>query len=136
LPTKTDSVLIHEAEIARENARADYSKFKVGAALQAGSGRIYRGCNVENSTFGLTVCAERVALLSALAAGEQEFSALAVVTRARPPATPCGPCRQLLWEYCGDIEIILANADDDDGVRTLRLSRIFPEPFIFRPEES
>ena len=121
-----------EALAARENARARYSRFRVGAALRTRDGRIYRGCNVENSTFGLTVCAERVALLSALAAGENDFSAIAVVTQSPSPAPPCGSCRQLLWEYCGDIEILLTNLQG--ATRTLRLSEIFPEAFIFEPE--
>jgi len=118
---------------AREHARASYSHFEVGAALRAEGGRVYRGCNVENSTFGLTVCAERVALFSALASGERSFDAIAVATPSEPPATPCGSCRQLLWEYCGDIEIILTNPRGT--IRSIRLSALFPEPFIFKPEE-
>ena len=101
--------LVHEATLARENAVAPFSKYKVGAALRTAGGKVYRGCNVENSTYGLTVCAERVALLSALAAGERKFTAIAVVTQSEEPATPCGPCRQLMWEYCGDIDIFLGN---------------------------
>jgi cytidine deaminase len=125
--------LVQEAFAAREHARAPYSKFKVGAALRTRDGRTYRGCNVENSTFGLTVCAERVALFSALAAGEAEFEAVAVATQSAPPAPPCGSCRQLLWEYCGDLEITLAGTGG--ARRTLRLSDLFPEPFTFKPEE-
>src|SRR5919106_2023945 len=101
--------LVEAALRARENAVAPFSKFKVGAALRTRAGKIYHGCNVENCTYGLTVCAERVALLSALAAGEREFTAIAVVTQSEEPGTPCGPCRQLMWEYCGDIDIMLAN---------------------------
>ena len=101
--------LIKEATIARENASAPFSKFKVGAALRTASGKVFHGCNVENCTYGLTVCAERVALLSAIAAGERSFTAVAVVTQSDVPGTPCGPCRQLLWEYCGDIDVTLAN---------------------------
>ena len=93
----------------------------------ASSGKVYTGCNVENSTYGLTVCAERVALWKALSEGERAFTQIAVVTSSEPPASPCGACRQLLWEFCGDIEIILANLQ---GFRkTLRLSEIFPHPF-------
>ncbi|HEX9491922.1 MAG TPA: cytidine deaminase, partial [Thermoanaerobaculia bacterium] len=91
------ATLVDEAKAARENAVAPFSKFKVGAALRTKSGKIYRGCNVENCTYGLTVCAERVALLTALAAGEREFNAIAVVTQSEEPGTPCGPCRQLMW---------------------------------------
>src|ERR1700747_796532 len=96
--------LIDEAKAARENAVAPFSKFKVGAALRTKSGKIYRGCNVENCTYGLTVAAERVELRSAPAAGEREFTAISVVTQSDEPGPPCGPCRQLMWEYCGDID--------------------------------
>jgi cytidine deaminase len=119
--------LIARAVEVRENACAAYSHYKVGAALAAASGKIYTGCNVENSTYGLTVCAERVALWKALSEGERKFTQIAVVTSSEPPASPCGACRQLLWEYCGDIEVILANIQ---GFRkTLQLTEIFPRPF-------
>lgn len=124
--------LIDEATRARENAVAPFSKFKVGAALLLADGRIVRGCNVENSTYGLTVCAERVALLSALAAGERKFVAVAVSTDAPEPATPCGPCRQLMWEYCGDIDVVVANLQGI--VRHYTLSELFPHPFEFKLE--
>src|SRR5512141_487720 len=101
--------LIAEATKARENASAPFSKFKVGAALRTRGGKVFHGCNVENCTYGLTVCAERVALLSAIAAGERKFDAIAVVTQSEEPGTPCGPCRQLLWEYCGDIPVTIAS---------------------------
>ncbi|MGD0224433.1 MAG: cytidine deaminase [Terriglobia bacterium] len=119
--------LIARAAEVRENACAAYSNYKVGAALQGSGGKVYTGCNVENSTYGLTVCAERVALWKALSEGERKFTQIVVVTSSEPPASPCGACRQLLWEYCGDIEVILANLQ---GFRkTLRLSEIFPRPF-------
>ncbi|HMD87343.1 MAG TPA: cytidine deaminase [Terriglobia bacterium] len=119
--------LIARAVQVRENACAGYSHYKVGAALLASSGKVYAGCNVENSTYGLTVCAERVALWKALSEGERKFTQLVVVTSSEPPASPCGACRQLLWEFCGDIEVILANLQ---GFRqTLRLAEIFPRPF-------
>lgn len=121
--------LIDEATKARERASAPFSKFKVGAALRTKGGKIFHGCNVENCTYGLTVCAERVALLSAIAAGEREFDAIAVVTQSDEPSTPCGPCRQLMWEYCGDIDVALANLD---GKRVdYKLSDLFPHPFSF-----
>ena len=91
--------LIARAVEVRENACAGYSHYKVGAALLASSGKVYTGCNVENSTYGLTVCAERVALWKALSEGERTFTQIAVVTSSEPPASPCGACRQLLWEY-------------------------------------
>ena len=125
--------LIEEARQARENAVAPYSKFKVGAALRTSAGKVYRGCNVENATYGLTVCAERVALLSALAAGERKFTAIAVVTQSDEPSTPCGPCRQLMWEYCRDIDVALANLA---GKRVdYKLSTLFPHPFDFKLED-
>jgi cytidine deaminase len=127
------SDLIEEARQARENAVAPFSRFKVGAALRTRDGRVYRGCNVENATYGLTVCAERVALLTALAAGERKFSAVAVVTQSDEPSTPCGPCRQLMWEYCGDIDVALANLN---GRRVdYKLSQLFPHPFDFKSED-
>ena len=124
--------LIDEATRARNNAVAPFSKFKVGAALQTKAGKVYRGCNVENCSYGLTVCAERVALLSALAAGERDFTAIAVVTQSEEPSTPCGPCRQLMWEYCGDIDVTLANLSGQKV--EYKLSTLFPHPFAFSIE--
>ncbi|MEO8034162.1 MAG: cytidine deaminase [Acidobacteriota bacterium] len=125
--------LIEEATKARENASAPFSKFKVGAALRTPGGKVFHGCNVENCTYGLTVCAERVALLSAIAAGERKFDAIAVVTQSDEPSTPCGPCRQLMWEYCGDIDVTLANLK---GQRVeYKLSDLFPHPFSFSLED-
>ena len=119
--------LVRCALEARENACAPYSNYQVGAALCAASGKVYTGCNIENSTYGLTVCAERVALWKALSEGERAFSRIAVVTSSESPASPCGACRQLLWEFCGDIEVILANLQG--SWQTLRLAEIFPRPF-------
>jgi cytidine deaminase len=124
-----DQTLLDEAKLARENAVAPFSKFKVGAALRTKSGKVFRGCNVENCTYGLTVCAERVALLSALAAGEREFESIVVVTQSDEPSTPCGPCRQLMWEYCGDIDVALTNLTG--GRIDYKLSTLFPHPFNF-----
>ena len=125
--------LISEAKKARENAVAPFSKYKVGAALVTKAGQVYRGCNIENCTYALTVCAERVALLTALAAGEREFTAIAVVTQSDEPGTPCGPCRQLMWEYCGDIDVTIANLT---GRKIdYKLSALFPHPFSFKLEE-
>ena len=127
------SNLIEESRKARENAVAPFSKFKVGAALRTKAGKIYRGCNVENCTYGLTVCAERVALLTALAAGERQFEAIAVMTQSDEPGSPCGPCRQLMWEFCGDIDVTLANLT---GKKVeYKLSTLFPVPFSFKLEE-
>jgi cytidine deaminase len=119
--------LVAAALKARENAFAPFSNFKVGAALETADGKVYGGCNVENATYGLTVCAERVALWKAISEGERKFERVVVATATDRPATPCGACRQLLWEFCGDIEVILANPQ---GFReTHRLSSLFPRPF-------
>ncbi len=101
--------LVAAARAARDHAVAPYSKFKVGAALLTDDDVVYSGCNVENATYGLTVCAERVALLKALSEGARRFVAVAVVADTDEPTPPCGACRQLLWEYCGDIPVFMAN---------------------------
>jgi cytidine deaminase len=106
--SEQDKALIAAATRARENAHAPYSNFRVGAALRAKSGRIIGGCNVENATYGLTVCAERVAILKAISEGERGFDAIAVVTDTETPTSPCGACRQIIWEFCGDVPVIMA----------------------------
>lgn len=126
--------LIEQAIRAREHARAAFSGFSVGAALRTIDGRIYRGCNVENASYGLTTCAERVALLSAIADGARTFTEIAVATQSEIPSPPCGPCRQLMWEYCGDIPVHLVSTTSDQR-RTFQLSHLFPEPFEFSPED-
>jgi cytidine deaminase len=115
------------AKLARENAQATYSNFRVGAALRAISGRIFGGCNVENSTYGLTMCAERVALFKAISEGERGFDAIAVVTDTDSLTPPCGACRQLIWEFCGDVPVILANLKGKSEV--LHMRDLFPKPF-------
>lgn len=124
--------LIAAARAVREHAYAPYSRFRVGAALLAEDGRIYAGCNVENRTFGLTVCAERSAVLQAVAAGAGKPLALAVVADASPKAPPCGMCRETLAEFAGDLPILLVDSQGDR--EELRLAEIFPRPFVF-PEE-
>src|SRR5580765_3223968 len=119
--------LIAAARLARENAHAPYSNFRVGAALRAASGRIFAGCNVENATYGLTVCAERVAIFKAISEGERGFDAIAVVTDAEPLTPPCGACRQLIWEFCGDVPVILANLKGK--VESIPMRDLFPKPF-------
>ena len=119
--------LIDAAQGARHHAHAPYSHFLVGAAVRTKSGKIFTGCNVENATFGLTVCAERVAVWKAISEGEREFDAVAVVTESDRLTPPCGACRQILWEFCGDAEIILANSKGQE--ETYRLSALFPKPF-------
>jgi cytidine deaminase len=100
--------LLAAARSARDHAIATYSHFRVGAALLTRSGKIHAGCNVENASYGLTMCAERVALFKALSEGDREFAAIVVVAETASPTPPCGPCRQLLWEFCGDISVVMA----------------------------
>jgi cytidine deaminase len=122
--------LVAAATSARLRARARYSQFLVGAALETVEGQVITGCNIENATYGLTLCAERVALVKALSDGHELFTRLAIVADAPAAVPPCGSCRQLLWEYCGDIEIIIANLD---GVQARhRLTTLLPLPFDSR----
>jgi cytidine deaminase len=119
--------LIAAAQTAREHAHAPYSNFRVGAAVRAKSGRIFTGCNVENATFGLTLCAERVAVFKAISEGERGFDAVAVVADTDALTPPCGSCRQILWEFCGDAEVVLANLNGK--VERYRMSALLPKPF-------
>ena len=119
--------LLAAALSARELAQAHYSNFKVGAALETTAGVIVTGCNIENATYGLTLCAERVALVKALSEGHTMFTRIAVVADTADPTPPCGPCRQLLWEYCGDIDVILGNTERVTG--HYRLHALLPLPF-------
>jgi cytidine deaminase len=119
--------LISAAKSARANAHAPFSKFKVGAALRTSSGKIFGGCNVENATYGLTVCAERVAIFKAISEGERKFDAIAVVTDTDALTPPCGACRQLIWEFCGDVPVVMSNLQGK--VEELRMSQLFPKPF-------
>ena len=123
----SDLALVEAAADARTRAQAHYSHFKVGAALETADGQVITGCNIENATYGLTLCAERVALVKALSDGHSIFTRMAVVADTDAPTPPCGPCRQLLWEYCGDIDIILGNLNGPTG--RLRLSALLPMPF-------
>jgi cytidine deaminase len=125
-----EAALVAAAIDAREHARARFSGFKVGAALETASGEVVTGCNVENATYGLTMCAERVALYKALSEGRDVFTRIAVVADTDDPTPPCGSCRQLLWEYCGDIEVILSNLSEVK--RRLPLSQLLPLPFDAR----
>jgi cytidine deaminase len=119
--------LISAAKQARANAHAAYSNFRVGAGLRATSGRIFGGCNVENATYGLTICAERVAIFKAISEGERGFDAIAVVTDTDALTPPCGACRQLIWEFCGDVPVILANLKGK--IETMKMKDLFPKPF-------
>ena len=119
--------LVEAARAARLRAIAPYSHFLVGAALVAADGTVITGCNVENASYGLTMCAERVALLKALSDGYREFAMCVVVADTASPTPPCGPCRQLLWEYCGDIPIVMANLTAVTA--ELRMKDLLPLPF-------
>ena len=125
--TPMNPELIAKATEAREKAIAPYSAFKVGAALETRDGRMYTGCNIENASYGLSICAERVALWKALSEGAREFRELAIVTDSEKLTSPCGACRQLLWEYCGDITIHMHSLKGLDNAQ--RLAALFPFPF-------
>ncbi len=112
---------------ARDYAHAAFSNFRVGAALEDAAGHIHTGCNVENATYGLTICAERVAVFKAISEGAREFRRIAVAADTDLLTPPCGACRQILWEFCGDIEVILVNPRGER--ESLRLKDLFPRPF-------
>jgi cytidine deaminase len=122
--------LVAAARAARERARAQFSGFKVGAAIETPDGRVFTGCNIENASYGLTMCAERVAMFKALSEGADRFTRIAVVADTGEPTPPCGPCRQILWEYAGDIEVILANLDRETSRHTVK--GLLPLPFDAR----
>ena len=119
--------LVDAARQARNNAVADFSHFKVGAALETDTGEIVTGCNVENATYGLTVCAERVAIFKALSEGKRSFKRIAVVADTASPTPPCGACRQIIWEFCGDVEVVIANLSSVTA--TYRMRDLLPVPF-------
>jgi cytidine deaminase len=119
--------LASAALTARENAHAPYSHFRVGAALEDASGRVHTGCNVENATYGLTLCAERVAVFKAVSEGARKFRRIAIAADTEDLTPPCGACRQILWEFCGDIEITLLNPRGK--TETLQLKDLFPRAF-------
>ncbi|MDX1502922.1 MAG: cytidine deaminase [Thermoanaerobaculia bacterium] len=124
--------LIAAAHAVRERSYSPYSRFAVGAAVATESGAIHAGCNVENRSFGLTLCAERVAVSAAVAAGSGPPVAVAVVTDADPPAPPCGLCRETLAEFAGpDLPVLLLSTAGERRLTTL--GELFPEPFVFPP---
>jgi cytidine deaminase len=122
--------LVAAARRARENADAAYSHFKVGAALESGDGSVTTGCNIENATYGLTICAERVAMFKALSEGHRVFTRIAIVADTDAPTPPCGACRQILWEFGGNLEIELANLKESKGKHHLK--NLLPLPFDAR----
>ena len=119
--------IIEAATRARDYAQALYSNFQVGAALEAEDGCIFTGCNIESSTYGLTVCAERVAIWKALSEGKRRFKRIAVVADTEQLTPPCGACLQIMWDFCGNIPVVLANLQGD--TETLPLRDLYPRPF-------
>lgn len=129
LTPEEEARLVAAATAARGHASAPYSKFRVGAALLAEDGSIFTGCNVESASYGLTICAERTAVFKAISEGVRGFRAVAVVTDAQPAASPCGACRQVLWDQCRDIDVVIATPR---GVATrTRLATLLPLAFEF-----
>ena len=127
---ETRARLIDAARAVRLNAAAAFSGFKVGAALEAKDGRVFTGCNVENATYGLTVCAERVAVWKAISEGHRRFRRVAVVADTKEPTPPCGACRQILWEFGGDLEVVLGNLEGEKARHRMR--HLLPFPFDLR----
>lgn len=123
----SDKELIDAAAGAREHAYAPYSNFQVGAAVETDDGKIYIGCNVESASYGLTVCAERVAIWKGISRGEKRFARIAVVVDTEELTPPCGVCRQIIWEFCGDVPVILANLDGK--TETIKMSELLPRAF-------
>ena len=119
--------LIEAAITARERAFAPYSNFQVGAAVEAEGGQIYIGCNVESASYGLTVCAERVAIWKGISCGEKAFTSIAVVVDTEELTPPCGVCRQIIWEFCGDVPVILSNLHGK--TETIQMSELLPRAF-------
>jgi cytidine deaminase len=122
--------LLQAAVAGRQHAHAAFSNFRVGAALETADGKIFTGCNVENATYGLTICAERVAVFKAISEGYRSFTRVAVVADTPEPTPPCGACRQILWEFGGDLEVILGNLSGEKARYQLR--DLLPHPFDAR----
>jgi cytidine deaminase len=119
--------LIESAKQVREKAFAPFSNFQVGAAVRTKSGKVFTGCNIESASYGLTVCAERVAIWKAVSEGEKEFTNLAVVVDTQDLTPPCGACRQIIWEFCGDVPVTFANLKGD--VETVQMKELLPRAF-------
>ena len=119
--------LVEAASAVRENSYAPYSKFRVGAAVETKDGKIYSGCNIESASYGLTVCGERVAIWKAVSEGEHEFKQIAVVVDTEELTPPCGVCRQILWEFCGNVPVTLANLSGKS--ETVMMEDLIPRAF-------
>jgi cytidine deaminase len=129
-PSSEKIDLVTAARRAREYAEARFSHFKVGAALETADGLVITGCNVENATYGLTICAERVAMFKAISEGHRAFTRIAIVADTPTLTPPCGACRQILWEFGGNLEVILANLAKDEATHLLK--DLLPLPFDAR----
>jgi len=119
--------LVESAKRAQKYSYSPYSAMKVGAAILTDDGNIYTGCNIENSSFGLTICAERTAIFKAISEGKRKFGAIAISSKGASPIPPCGACRQVLHDLTGDIDIVLT--DKNNRIVVIRLSMLFPYPF-------
>ena len=122
-----EAKLIKAATEAREMAVAPYSNFKVGAAVETVDGEIIKGCNIETATYGLTLCAERIAIFKAVSDGKTKFSSIAVVADTDKLTPPCGSCRQIIWELCGDVPVIMSNLDGK--TETIQMRDLLPKAF-------
>ena len=127
----TQKELVEPASRSRENAHAPYSRFQVGAAVLTEGGELFGGCNVENASYGLTICAERAAVCAAVLAGHQKIAAVAVATAGGH--SPCGACRQVLSEFGPAMEVLLVDADNPSQVRRTSLDKLLPEQFVLQP---
>ena len=122
-----EKLLLNAARNVRDFSHAPFSRFKVGAAIRTADGRIYTGCNVENASFSLTICAERVAVFKAISEGVRDIRQIAIVTDARKLTPPCGACRQILWEFAPHAQVILANVRG--RMRKMTVAKLLPQPF-------
>jgi cytidine deaminase len=125
--------LVKKAEAAKKNSFSPYSKFRVGAALLDSQGRIYTGCNIENSSFSLTVCAERVTLFKAVSEGKKQFKAMAITSDSEQLITPCGACRQVMFDLAPNIDVILTTSKGRTSI--VKLRTLLPKPFVFKKKK-
>jgi cytidine deaminase len=130
LSVRTSEELIEAAIEAREQAVAPYSNFKVGAVVETADGEIFKGCNIESSSYGLTVCAERIAIWKAVSEGNRKFTRLVVVADTETLTPPCGACRQIIWEFCRDAAVIFANLDGQS--ESFSVAELLPRAFDSR----
>ncbi len=127
MKTEEQSKLIKSATEARERAVAPFSKFRVGAALLSKGGEIFTGCNIENASYGLTMCAERVAIFKAVSEGAKDFQKIVIVADTSDLTPPCGACRQIIWEFCGDVPVTFANLKGKS--ETVQMKELLPRAF-------